>query len=72
MSDSPAGQRDPSIEQKIDESQTEIDKLEVHINLKDGSVASHAEVSSLVNAQQVHRDKIHRLEQSTVSDDQEK
>jgi hypothetical protein len=59
-------------EADLDDQQAQIETIEVHLNLKDASVASECEVNNLQAAQQVHRDKIHELkknyEQSEDSD----
>jgi hypothetical protein len=48
-------------EADMDDQQAQIETIEVHLNLKDASVASECEVNNLQAAQQVHRDKIHEL-----------
>jgi hypothetical protein len=51
-------------EADLNDQQTQIETIEVQLNLKDASVASECEVNSLQAAQQVHRDKIHELKKT--------
>jgi hypothetical protein len=52
------------LESDLDDQQTQIETIEVQLNLKDASVASECEVNHLQAAQQVHRDNIHELKKS--------
>ncbi len=52
------------LEADLENQQTQIETIEVQINLKDASVASECEVNNLQAAQQVHRDKIHDLKRN--------
>jgi hypothetical protein len=51
-------------EADLDDQQAQIETIEVHLNLKDASVASECEVNNLQAAQQVHRDKIHEMKKN--------
>jgi hypothetical protein len=51
-------------ESELDHQQAQIETIEVHLNLKDASVASECEVNNLQAAQQVHRDNIHNLKKN--------
>jgi hypothetical protein len=51
-------------EADLDHEQAQIETIEVHLNLKDASVASECEVHNLQAAQQVHRDNIHELKKN--------
>jgi hypothetical protein len=51
-------------ETDLENQQTQIETIEVELNLKDASVASECEVNHLQAAQQVHRDKIHDLKKT--------
>ena len=47
--------------------QTQIETIEVQLNLKDASVASECEVNTLQAAQQMHRDNIHDLKKNRTT-----
>jgi hypothetical protein len=51
-------------ESELDHQQAQIETIEVHLSLKDASVASECEVNNLQAAQQVHRDKIHEMKKN--------
>jgi hypothetical protein len=52
------------LEVDLNRHQTEIETIEVELNLKDASVASECEVNHLQAAQQIHRDSIHDLKKT--------
>lgn len=52
------------LEVDLNRHQTEIETIEVELNLKDASVASECEVNHLQAAQQIHRDSIHDLKKN--------
>jgi hypothetical protein len=51
-------------EADLADQQTQIETIEVQLNLKDASVASECEVNNLQAAQQMHRDKIHDIKKN--------
>ncbi len=51
-------------ETDLENQQTQIETIEVQLNLRDASVASECEVNNLQAAQQVHKDNIHDLKKS--------
>jgi hypothetical protein len=56
------------LEVDLNRHQTEIETIEVELNLKDASVASECEVNHLQAAQQIHRDSIHDLKKNLAEE----